>query len=510
MGTIIISLILYCFCCWSKQCLERDNKSIFFFTGWRPNMEDGYIIITFPADSVLAGYTFFSIFDGHNGAWVSKFLSENTHIRLENRCKELLSSLPELPEGQTTTQLKITPTQIATIIPNVFLDLDREITETTFLRNKEVMMSEDPGVRRELNRGGSTGVATLISIEGDVISAHVGDSRSLLGLTKIEETVYYYEEDIILEWGQGRRCGGGDQTPDFGEEESMLLHDRMTRMSRQGKNPGTLVPERVVYPHHHDSRKLVCSKMRQRRGDESREFDESADCSAEYYTDTSSTVTPGAAEVVSEVTTPGSSRLPSRINTDLTAETLVLSGLGSRQGSKETDSGGAAPEGGKISRRSRGSSHDEYSARREYKSSRDLSHASFGGSSTTASEAASTKLQSGTPFSTPQFSAPGQTANSMALGELIIPKDLRIRDEDDKDRVTVSDNFRRINIGEKGTGNFANKVCIVDRVEQEIKSTVVLAMTADHNTDLDEEVYLPLIYVINIKRCDFPTQYFFW
>ncbi|KAH7644622.1 protein phosphatase 2c-like protein 3 [Dermatophagoides farinae] len=110
--------------------------------GWRISMEDAHtILLTMPDDPEAS---FFAVFDGHGGAKVANYASENLHQGL---CSHRLYQ-----EGHIDEALK-----------NIFVEFDE-------------MMFNNEKMRDEL--AGSTAVVVLIK-DHQIYCANIGDSRAV-------------------------------------------------------------------------------------------------------------------------------------------------------------------------------------------------------------------------------------------------------------------------------------------------------------------------------------------
>ena len=115
--------------------------------GWRKDMEDAHVCqIDFGWD----GWSIFGVFDGHAGAGVSKFLSENIVDCIKKKTDFSGEDVEKVREG----------------VKKGFMDVDE-------------CLLKDPEYKNGINRGGSTAIAVLISSK-HIIWANCGDSRGFL------------------------------------------------------------------------------------------------------------------------------------------------------------------------------------------------------------------------------------------------------------------------------------------------------------------------------------------
>ena len=131
--------------------------------GHRETMEDASSVGYFGKDSPLAGWFMFGVFDGHDGAGVSKILKEELMKHIHDRAVRFIKEEPKSKAQGGSKPKELDTKNIQSILRQAYLDMDGFIKTHRFCSQ------------------GSCAVVVLLNHEnGEVICANTGDSRAFI------------------------------------------------------------------------------------------------------------------------------------------------------------------------------------------------------------------------------------------------------------------------------------------------------------------------------------------
>lgn len=143
--------------------------------GWRVEMEDAHAIRIDLGPS-LQNCSYFAVFDGHAGDFVSKYISENLIDTILNLW---LESCSNEPLSKSNSEKKVNePVAVSNLTDSLELDRFKKNVKEGFLKIDSVMRDHPKFLSGE-ERSGTTAVTAFVSPE-KIIFANCGDSRAVL------------------------------------------------------------------------------------------------------------------------------------------------------------------------------------------------------------------------------------------------------------------------------------------------------------------------------------------
>lgn len=143
--------------------------------GWRVEMEDAHAIRIDLGPS-LQNCSYFAVFDGHAGDFVSKYISENLIDTILNLW---LESCSNEPLSKSNSEKKVNePVAVSNLTDSLELDRFEKNVKEGFLKIDSVMRDHPKFLSGE-ERSGTTAVTAFVSPD-KIIFANCGDSRAVL------------------------------------------------------------------------------------------------------------------------------------------------------------------------------------------------------------------------------------------------------------------------------------------------------------------------------------------
>lgn len=162
----------------SSSSSSSSDNLIYAFSeaqGWSPMMEDR-ITIACPVKG-RQNWSFFAVFDGHGGSFVSNYLSYRFPVIISEIAYEFEQQMQShLLPGGVNNDLDTTPELLQTILCQACLKADEELKNHPRLLVKKQKSTGNLLIK---DSSGSTGILALITLNYIAIG-NVGDSRAVL------------------------------------------------------------------------------------------------------------------------------------------------------------------------------------------------------------------------------------------------------------------------------------------------------------------------------------------